>query len=194
MQSTLDEGSWKLWDIRMSLSRPCHHGNDDFQAGVTVLSPHPRRDHLLAVGSYDETIALFDLRRMVTKSNSSNKRPETLCRSDPLGGGVWRCKWHPFEDDRLLVAAMHGGCVVGNFDGMKANGYPEEGKDALRTISFDVQKKFTLHNSMAYGTDWLVYPRESITSNARHKGVEAAASCSFYDRAMYLWETNAGNN
>eukprot|EP00536_Pseudo-nitzschia_multiseries_P006379 jgi/Psemu1/192928/e_gw1.134.90.1 len=183
-----DEGSWKIWDLRQGLHKPVHHGNNDFDAGVTVLSPHPKIKNLLAVGSYDETIALFDLRRLTTTSNNNNdatnKRPESLYHSDSLGGGIWRCKWHPFEDDQLLVAAMHGGCVVGKLDGLGTaisnNGEKNITPDC---ISFRSQKQFTLHQSMAYGIDWLVYP------GARNES-EAAASCSFYDKAMYLWETS----
>jgi hypothetical protein len=50
---------------------------------------------------------------------------------------------------------------------------------------------------MAYGADWLVY--DSSFSMSSQQGehdeektviVEAAASCSFYDQAMYLWDTS----
>mmetsp|Transcript_9442 Transcript_9442/g.20434 ORF Transcript_9442/g.20434 Transcript_9442/m.20434 type:complete len:463 (+) Transcript_9442:125-1513(+) len=189
-----DEGSWKVWDLRQPLIKPVYHAKDDFDAGVTVLSPHPRRENLLAIGSYDETIALFDLRRMTTASNSTNKRPETLYHSDSLGGGIWRCKWHPFEDNRLLVAAMHGGCVLGQFDGLGSPGTNDQENDMSTRISFNIQKQFTLHKSMAYGIDWLAYPGAKTESdNIASKGVEAAASCSFYDNAMYLWKTDSIN-
>jgi len=176
-----DEGGWKVWDLRQSLSsKPIHHGKDDFGAGVTVLSPHPRIENLLAIGSYDETVALFDLRK-TTNADNSNRRPEALYHSESLGGGIWRCKWHPFEDHKLLVAAMHGGCVVGNFDGLHA--YEASGE--ATGVGFKIQNKFELHQSMAYGVDWLL-KNDKLTDD---RGMEVAASCSFYDKALYLWKT-----
>ena len=183
-----DEGSWKVWDLRQPLltNKPVYHGKNYFDAGVTVLAPHPKHDKLLAIGSYDETIALFDLR----KTTNTGANPKALYRSESLGGGIWRCKWHPFEDDKLLVAAMHGGCVVGEFEGLRqadaCGGITPEVQNAV--VRFEIKKEFKLHESMAYGIDWLVSGTEP-----RGKGGadDAAASCSFYDKAMYLWKTSS---
>ncbi len=153
-----DEGYLKIWDIRSGTSLPIQTLSQTFEAGVTVLSPHPRQEHLFACGSYDETMAVMDLRFV-----SSSQAPKLLCHSDPLGGGLWRLKWHPHDDTRLLVAAMHGGCRV-----------VEVGE------TIQVQQKFIHHKSMAYGADWLVYQSPS-------RKIQAAVSCSFYDQAMYVW-------
>lgn len=152
-----DDAKLKLFDLRSTL-RPMQV-LQHFEAGVTAVSTDPRRSHVVAVGSYDETVALYDVR------NAS----KPLCPSLSLGGGIWRIKWHPFKEDRLLVAAMHSGCRVVKLEG-------DEG-----SMSFQVTKEFTQHESMAYGVDWL--------TSQGDKDVEAAASCSFYDRAVYLWET-----
>lgn len=156
-----DEGYLKIWDIRAGTSRPVQTLSKTFEAGVTVLSPHPRTDHLIACGSYDETMAVMDLRLV-----SSSQPPHMICQSDPLGGGLWRLKWHPHDNSRLLVAAMHGGCRIVDI-GEKVH----------------VHQDFTHHQSMAYGADWLVYQSPRCT-------VQAAVSCSFYDQAMYLWNVN----
>ena len=176
-----DEGSWKVWDLRQPLTgKPVYHGKDDFGAGVTVLAPHPKNPRLLAVGSYDETVAVFDLRKSVgCSSSSSNRRPDELYHSNSLGGGIWRCKWHPFDHNKLLVAAMHGGCVVGGFEGLY--GTNGEERSEFSKVGFRIQKEFKLHKSMAYGIDWL----------SSSSGIETAASCSFYDKAMYLWNTGS---
>lgn len=154
-----DDAKIKFWDTR-ALTRPMQVLPDCFQAGVTVISPHPRNPYLVAAGSYDETIGIFDIRY-----NSQ----ELLTRSDKLGGGIWRIQWHPDYDDKILLAAMHGGCRVVQLD-------PD---DEFKPIP-NVVKEFTKHESMAYGADWLVSEDDSI---------EAAASCSFYDNASYLWST-----
>lgn len=48
-----------------------------------------------------------------------------------------------------------------------------------------VKKKFCEHESMAYGASWLVcrHPRHP------NSYFEAAASCSFYDRSVFLWDS-----
>jgi diphthine methyl ester acylhydrolase len=154
-----DDAKIKFWDTR-TLTRPVQVLGNCFQAGVTVISPHPRNPNLVAAGSYDETIGIFDVRYT---------SQELLSRSGKLGGGVWRIQWHPELDDKMLLAVMHGGCRVVQLD-------PDDDFRPIPTVA----KEFLAHESMAYGADWLVSHDETI---------EAAASCSFYDRACYLWNT-----
>eukprot|EP00797_Seminavis_robusta_P008400 Sro1595_g284690.2 (104) ;mRNA; r:14098-14409 len=100
-------------------------------------------------------------------------------KSAPLGGGIWRIKWHPLEDDRLLVAAMHGGCRIVKMDQLNDT-------DHNPRFVLTATKQFTEHKSMAYGADWLV-----CNHPTREGYFEAAASCSFYDKAAFLWDTVA---
>ena len=157
-----DDAKFKLWDVRSSLTaqqqRPMQV-LQHFDAGVTCISTNPMRPHIVAVGSYDETIALYDVRKPCTP----------LVHSKPLGGGIWRIKWHPHNPNRLLLAAMHGGCRIVEF----------------QQSNLTVTKEFTKHESMVYGADWLV----SCSAHDDENLVEAAATCSFYDRAVYLWDT-----
>lgn len=169
-----DEGQLKIWDLRAGTLRPIQTVKDAFEAGVTVLSPHPRREHWVACGSYDETMAVLDLR-----SVSTSQAPKFLCHSDPLGGGMWRIKWHPKRDNRLLLGAMHGGCRVID---LVSTSDDESSSSPDENFGVRVHQKFTQHKSMAYGADWLVYQPPGQRQLA-----EAAVSCSFYDKAMYLW-------
>lgn len=169
-----DEGQLKLWDIRTGTTRPVQSLAKTFEAGVTVLSPHLRNENWIAAGSYDETMALLDLRFVATGSSSSS--PRLLYHSDPLGGGLWKIKWHPSNDTRLLVAAMHGGCRVVDLEVAKEE---EEAR-----MNLHIHQHFTHHQSMAYGADWLVH------SSPRRRNIQAAVSCSFYDQAMYLWNVH----
>jgi diphthamide biosynthesis protein 7 len=174
-----DDGTVKIWDLRAGTASP-RHVLKHFEAGATVLSPHPRREHMVACGSYDESMALLDLRMMVAADE--NHPPKLLCHTDPLGGGLWRMKWHPLDDDRLLLGAMHGGCRVVKLNGMET---ADTSSSSTNICKAQVTHKFTKHESMAYGADWLV-----CQQSAGRTKVEAAASCSFYDRAMYLWEVD----
>lgn len=99
--------------------------------GVTAIAPHPSQDHVLASGSYDEQVLLWDTR--------SFSKP---LAEGQAGGGVWRLRWRtgpPHQQQLLAVAAMHGGACV------------------LAYSSADVLQRvctFDGHQSMVYGIDW----------------------------------------
>jgi len=109
-------------------------------------------------------------------------RRRPLFRTKPLGGGIWRIKWHPYSPNRMLVGAMHGGCrilnfgggcftssssVMGNYLGLTSSVTGGGGfcmsasfEEALQdgNMACQTTKSFTEHESMAYGADWLVCP------------------------------------
>lgn len=98
-------------------------------AGVTSLNLHPSK-YLLASGSYDEDVCIWDLRNL--------KNPLIKLGT---GGGVWRLKWHS-KEDWLLAACMHNGMHVLSLH-ESVNGYQ---------LFNDCD--FMNHDSMAYGSDW----------------------------------------
>ena len=90
--SGADDCKLKAWDLRASTEYPIFQ-NNSHEAGVTVVSPHPTIQHLLATGSYDEKVRIFDSRAM------RHPLTEFACG---YGGGVWRLRWHP--SDRYACA------------------------------------------------------------------------------------------
>lgn len=121
-----DDCILKAWDARTSEPTRTIRKHT---MGVTAILPHTKLDHLLASGSYDETVFFWDTRTMRVPLSQA-----------AVGGGVWRLKWSPYDPELLAVAAMHGGACI------------------LR-YSFDSQTsklldKFTNHESMVYGIDW----------------------------------------
>lgn len=135
-----------------------------FDAGVTSIQSHPHIEHLLAVGSYDDTVRLFDTRKPLVPLTKAN-----------VGGGAWRVKWHPSADRKgdLLVACMHDGFKVVRFGVDLEFGTGVE-------LGWEAVKRFDSHASLAYGVDW------SFAKNESDRTV--VGSCSFYDHTVYLWE------
>ena len=176
-----DDCILKLWDVRTDLSTPLAKvGNTEFDAGVTAVSHHPTVEHVAAVGSYDEVVRLYDVRNW----------KEPLCRVN-VGGGVWRIRWHPKVEGRILVGAMHGGCRIVTVDGLGGSDVSET--DAV--LKTQIESEFTKHESMAYGADWVVgegfgdYAADNDGESSPSMINEYAASCSFYDRRVCLWRS-----
>lgn len=165
-----DDLKLKGWDIRQGFDQPTFI-NKRFDAGITTIQSNPHIEHVLAVGSYDDTIRVFDTRKMLAP----------LMQAD-VGGGAWRVKWHPSatRSADLLVACMHDGFKVVRFnlDGL----LPDHEKSAggARGWEWEIATRFDAHTSLAYGVDW---------SHAEEAGAETmVASCSFYDHTMRVWK------
>lgn len=178
-----DDCQMKLWDLRTCSNsgniknRPIHCiGEEEFGAGVTAVTYHPFLEHVFCSGSYDEYIRLWDMRKMDSK--------EPLCSLN-VGGGVWRVKWHPTDYNKILVGAMHGGCRVVDVPVLEKtqqgiiNTSNEDEEITEVPWEMNIQKEFLEHKSMAYGADWIHL----------EGSYEAAASCSFYDRQAFIWQT-----
>ncbi|KAJ9577190.1 hypothetical protein L9F63_006247 [Diploptera punctata] len=118
-----DDCKLKVNDTRVgSHIQSCTH-----DAGVTSLHTNVMREHVLASGSYDEQLRIWDTRSM--------KRAVNVIR---LTGGVWRLKWDPHKWEHLLASCMHGGfCIVNTSD-----------------ESPKIVAQYEEHKSLAYGSDW----------------------------------------
>lgn len=151
--SGADDCRLKVWDTRTACDSAQRVQRYDM--GVTTVQCHPHREHCVAVGSYDETVRLLDLR--------GTGRTQTLCELN-VGGGVWRIKWHPCDATRLAVAAMHAG-----FATLRV---VDEQKLELQTAWNEP------HASLAYGVDWRHKEEGEDTAS------DVVTSCSFYDHLL----------
>lgn len=160
-----DDLKLKKWDMRMP-EMPVLV-NKNFEGGVTTIASNPHVEHLLAVGSYDENLRLFDSRNA--------RQPIKVI---PTGGGIWRTKWNPDPERKgdILLACMHGGFnVVSINSDMEV--LRESGQDSEE--GWNITSHFGQHTSIAYGADW------SLLKTERNENV--ICSCSFYDHLMHMW-------
>jgi len=144
-------------------------------AGVCTISPHWQHgQHVLATGSYDERVRLWDTRQPA--------RPRLMAEAN-TGGGNWRLRWHPEQPALLLAACMYNGCAV-----LRAS---------ADFSQLQVVQTYTGHGSISYGADWFrggaledsrgEETQSTAASAASTTNVNLAATCSFYDRLLHLW-------
>ena len=129
-----DDSLLKLWDLRShgGSGRPALVAKDH-GAGVCVIRPRPGDPHLLATGSYDERVRIYDVRAL-------ERGPlNATAAADPTGGGCWRISWAP-GGRALAAACMQGGCRV-----------YELGSDGAALTEVD---SYDGHGSITYGIDW----------------------------------------
>lgn len=176
-----DDCKLKIWDLRTDLSWPSSILSRHTM-GVCSIQSNKRKEYLLATGSYDEHIFLWDTRQI--------KQPLS---DTAVGGGVWRVKWEPTRGQHLLTACMHNGFHVLDCTHISA--------DKEQSIVASFMK----HTSLAYGVDWcqsdnILQPDNQPSSPSKHSFSKAEhiseaeqslkriiASCSFYDHEMRLW-------
>ncbi|KAI6654052.1 Diphthamide biosynthesis protein 7 isoform X1 [Oopsacas minuta] len=185
-----DDNKLRGWDLRLAGSASgCVFTSSRHVTGVCAIQSHPLREHLLATGSFDETLLIWDTRDM----------SKPLNRVQIEDGGIWRLKWHHSDPNLLLAACTRAGAAVFDF-----------------TVSLSMPSVtwYREHQSLVYGVDWRrgEYKSESnsdvdqmlnqfgdmsMDTAATHGGNAIQyssdvvnyqiASCSFYDRSLHIW-------
>ena len=84
-----------------------------------------------------------------------------------LGGGVWRMRLHPAEQDKFVAACMHSGCAIVTTHAIFGSA----------ACQMQIVKEYKSHESIVYDVDWVHLG----------KGEYMAASCSFYDNNLHFW-------
>ena len=166
-----DDCALKVWDAR-DATRASATNRKTHGAGVTCVVPSPHDDHIIATGSYDDYVRLWDCRRIATPLSECN-----------VGGGAWRARWHRSRR-ALACAAMGGGAVL-----------LDAANDALTAVY-----TYDDHESIVYGADWVSAPNDTknnnnSSGNEEERGEDennhdddVLVTCSFYDNDVRCWK------
>ncbi|XP_038559816.1 diphthine methyltransferase [Micropterus salmoides] len=171
-----DDCKLKGWDLRLGPSCPIFTSKRH-SMGVCSIHSNPHREHILATGSYDEQVLLWDGRNMRQPLSES-----------PMGGGVWRLKWHPTHQHLLLAACMHN-----DFHILHCQQALEGSGGACPVVA-----SYILHNSLAYGADWsqlslekpapssppAAEPKESLTESGGHLRIQYESPTASFDTSL----------
>ncbi|KAF7401480.1 hypothetical protein HZH68_007300 [Vespula germanica] len=157
-----DDCKFQRFDIRtekkFTMSNMIH------TAGVTSIHSNADKEHILASGSYDEKLRLWDTRNFKRPISETN-----------LHGGIWRLKWDPFARRFLLAACMYGGFKV---------------IDCQNTETPSIVDEYNNHESLSYGCDWSFLSRQCISERAifqtNEQNVGLVSTCTFYDHNLKL--------
>ncbi|XP_023024478.2 diphthine methyltransferase [Leptinotarsa decemlineata] len=131
--------------------------NRSHGAGVTSIHSNISKENILATGSYDEHIRLWDIRNMRAEMNLI-KMPGTL----------WRLKWDPFDQNYLLAACMLGGVHI---------------VDVADIHQLNIAGSYHEHKNISYGADWCHLDTESC-DKFEQDGQFIIGTCSFYDHLL----------
>ena len=151
-----DDCVLKGWDTRMGTSQTTFKSKRH-SAGVCSIQSNPHKEHILATGSYDENIFIWDTRSMKSPLAEQN-----------IGGGVWRIKWHPNDPLQVLTATMHNG-----FHAIKFNQDYSNTSEIRNYMDGE-------HGSLGYGADWNYHLKNK-------EGTHYKGTCSFYDHSFHIW-------
>jgi diphthamide biosynthesis protein 7 len=166
-----------MWDTRIG---PQFIADLRFwDAGVTSAQWHPR-DQIIAIGSYDCSLSLWDERTL--------SKPFMTVQ---LGGGVWRAKWlESFVDgpcDYLATANMQAGCSLIQLrsgciiDQRNFFGYCcEPCGNCIYARNCEAEEKH-----LVYGIDFLDAKRVN-NSQVIEKCMRLVSS-SFYENTVEIW-------
>lgn len=154
-----DDGCWKCWDMRDSAKSL--FSNSWHTAGVCSIQPHSVNPERLVTGSYDKRIALWDRRNLQTPLHFLDRAAES---------GIWKLRWHPSGDFRVLAACMYDGFYVYNLAAPRSQEPSESDRRAGVEATYDPK-------DLSYGCAWL--------------NSSTALTCSFYNHQMQIWSVNS---
>lgn len=171
-----DDMALRLWDVRdaSSAATPASANTKVHTAGVTYVAWHPMRPHLLASGSYDEHVRLWDDRQL--------KTPVAECHT---GGGIWRLEWS--RNSFLAAACMHSGSKVMRVTGSCATEDASKSASSVFTAIEMAEMTLSVEETYKFNDNENVLNYGMAILGVNEEGDTRFASSSFYENVIDLW-------
>ena len=126
-----DDCTLRLWDTRKPPAEACVHNVRAHDAEVYCLAFNPRNEFLLATGSADKTVELFDTRRMAASVHT------LVCDTDDLRTGeVLTLAWSPHHEAVLGSCGAERRVNVWDFSRIGQEQSPEDAEDGPPELLF----------------------------------------------------------
>lgn len=143
-----DLGNWWTWDKRTYATTSRTKWNE---AGICSIQFKPDNEFILAIGSYDKSLAIWDLR-------NTRDPVDTI----QVGSGVWRLRW---KGQYLLAACMYDGFHIIDCKNIGEN-LDKSGLKIVKSLGFDADQP---RNPLAYGATWIDHDRVATCSFYNHQ-------------------------
>lgn len=126
-----DDYTLRLWDTRKPPAEACVHTVRAHDAEVYCLAFNPRNEYLLATGSADKCVELFDTRRLGASVHT------LLCDTDDLRTGeVLTLAWSPHHEAVLASCGAERRVMVWDFTRIGAEQNAEDAEDGPPELLF----------------------------------------------------------
>lgn len=121
-----DDKQLLIWDARDSSSEPMKKVENAHTSDINCLSFNPSNEFLLATGSTDSTVALWDLRNMSQRIHSFEGHK----------GGIYQVSWAPFSETILASCSSDRRVHIWDMSRIGEEQAPEDAEDGPPELLF----------------------------------------------------------
>ena len=121
-----DDAQLLIWDARDSTAGPSKRVENAHQGDINCISFNPLNEFLLATGSTDTTVGLWDLRNMKQKLHTFEGHK----------GGIYQLDWAPFNETILASSSSDRRVHVWDVSRIGEEQSPEDAEDGPPELMF----------------------------------------------------------
>jgi histone-binding protein RBBP4 len=143
-----DDKSLKLWDTRKAPDGACLNSVEAHQAEVNCLAFNPFNEYVLATGSADKTVALFDVRNLNQRLHTFTSHTEE----------VFQIGWSPKHETIMSSCGADRRLMVWDLGRIGDEQSPEDAEDGPPELLFIHGGHTSKISDFAYNPndDWVV--------------------------------------